>query len=92
MSKGIIVVDDIPENCFKCKMKRRPYGITFPEDRVCVITGESVYYYKPNNINGTKPDWCPIKPIPDKMQSEGISIYAIAWNECLDEIIKKSGV
>ena len=39
-----------------------------------------------------KPDWCPIKPIPEKMQSEGISIYAIAWNECLDEIIKKSGV
>ena len=92
MSKGIIIINNIPENCFKCKMKRRHYGIAFPEDRVCAITGESVYQYKPNNVNGTKPDWCPIKPVPEKMQGEGISIYAVAWNECLDEIIKKSGV
>lgn len=87
MAKGIIIINNIPENCFKCKMKRRPIGMSFPEDMVC-ITGQSVYQYKPNNINGTKPDWCPIKHIPKKMQGEGISTYAVAWNECLDEILK----
>ena len=61
MAKGIIVVDDIPKNCFHCKLKEWPNGMSFPEDRICTITGQSIFQYKPHNINGTKPDWCPIK-------------------------------
>lgn len=28
---------------------------------ICGITGQPVYQYKPYNICGNKPDWCPIK-------------------------------
>lgn len=61
MAKGIIVLDDIPQNCFWCKFKKRPFGMSFSEDMICGITGQSVYQYKPYNICGNKPDWCPIK-------------------------------
>ena len=61
MSKGIIFIDDIPKNCFYCEMKKRPFGFSFEEDMICGITGKSVYQYKPHNIFGNKPDWCPIK-------------------------------
>lgn len=63
MAKGIIVLDEIPNNCFHCRLKKRPAGMSFPEDMICVVTGQSVYQYKPHNIYGTKPDWCPIRPI-----------------------------
>lgn len=61
MAKGIIVLDDIPQNCFYCKFKKRPFGFSFEEDMICEVTGQSVYQYKPHNIFGNKPDWCPIK-------------------------------
>lgn len=75
MSKGIIV-RDMPENCFRCEIKRRPAGMSFPEDMVCGITGQSVCQYKPHNVNGSKPEWCPIKETPvrreviEKVQGE----------------------
>ena len=63
MAKGIIVLDDIPQNCFYCKFKKRPFGFSFEEDMICEVTGQSVYQYKPHNIFGNKPDWCPIKEV-----------------------------
>lgn len=44
------------------------------------------------------PDWCPLKPLPEKMKVTGIYNYAylesggkppsykIGWNDCIDEI------
>lgn len=63
MEKGIIVLDEIPNNCFHCRLKKRPAGMSFPEDMVCGVAGQSVYQYKPHNIFGNKPDWCPIKKV-----------------------------
>lgn len=92
MAKGIIVID-IPHNCFKCKLKRRPYGMSFPEDMICGITEESIFQYKPHNINGKKPEWCPIKEMPSRKQVPGCffmmdEVYGkeIGFNDCLDEI------
>lgn len=90
MNKGIVVID-IPHNCFKCKLKRRPYGMSFPEDMICGITEQSIHQYKPNNINGTKPEWCPIKDVHDIIQDKSESkygLYILGWNDCLDEIFK----
>ena len=87
--KGIIVIDDIPQNCFGCKIKRRPAGMSFPEDMVCGITGQSVRKYKPHNTNGNKPDWCPIKPLPKKAHHKEYcdnGRYDKGWNECLEKI------
>ena len=45
-----------------------------------------------------KPDWCPLKPLPDKMKLTGVygreyfqsngkmPSYKIGWNDCLDAI------
>ena len=84
MNKGIIVVD-MPSVCEECSCFQ--YDIQY--GKYCDVSGGNLMDI---DCDEEKPDWCPIKPIPEKMQSEGISIYAIAWNECLDEIINKSGV
>lgn len=95
MSKGIIVLDGIPENCFRCRIKRKPARMSFPEDMVCGITGQSVYQYNPHNVNGNKPDWCPIKLAPEKkpltgdissIGKMGDELIRVGWNACLDEI------
>ena len=95
MAKGIIVLTEIPNNCFCCRLKKRPAGMSFPEDMVCGVAEQSVCQYKPHNINGTKPEWCPIKEIPVRLeelkcphsmsdsQRKG---FSRGWNACLDEI------
>lgn len=90
MSKGIIVVD-IPTNCFNCLLKKRPPGMSFPEDMICLPMCRSIYEYKPNNVNGSKPDWCPIKLIPEKKEvknAENMTSlgWIEGWNACIDEI------
>ena len=70
MMKGIIVLDEIPNNCFHCRLKKRPAGMSFPEDMVCGVAEQSVFQYKPHNINGTKPDWCPIKPMSKEVEKQ----------------------
>lgn len=74
MGKGIIVLTEIPNNCFCCRLKKRPAGMSFPEDMICGITGQSVYQYKPHNINGKKPEWCPIKEIETKSEKHSYSL------------------
>lgn len=93
MTKGIIVLDEIPNNCFHCRLKKRPAGMSFPEDMVCGVAEQSVCQYNPHNINGTKPDWCPIKEMPSRKQVPGCffmmdEVYGkeIGFNDCLDEI------
>ena len=90
MEKGIVSMY-IPINCFECKFKKRPFGMSFPEDMICGITEESIFQYKPHNINGKKPEWCPIKEIPERIDEHNThydSDYyrAEGWNACLDEI------
>lgn len=82
MSKGIILVD-IPENCHKC---------LFQNDG-CNITYMNVDLYI---IHKTKPEWCPIKPLPEKDNSDTSGYYLDeypqgyknGWNECIDKILE----
>lgn len=83
MSKGIILLD-MPENCRDCKY----FGLT------CKIIEEKCNRY---NQDG-KPDWCPIKPIPEKMPEKDYSPiedkhyfdgYDDGWNHCLNNILKE---
>lgn len=77
MAKGIIVVD-VPKNCFQCEFKKRP-SVSFTGDMICIVTGKSIYPNHPQNVNGDKPDWCPIRPIPEKMdvREETVSIGGV---------------
>ena len=89
MAKGIIVVDSIAENCRNIRGDENGchYG-----GMVCQISkGDVMEHVK----NGTKPDWCPIKEIPVRLEElkcpHSMSDYqrkgfSRGWNACLDEI------
>ena len=84
MSKGIIVVD-VPECCKCCKYCT---GIRCAYRAIwCTMKNEPL-----TNDLKTKPDWCPIKPLPEKysvnymMDDVDIDV-AIGRNACIDEIL-----
>lgn len=65
MAKGIIVLDEIPGNCSNIRGDENgcPYG-----GMVCQITGIDVMEHV---IKGTKPDWCPIRIMPERKALTG---------------------
>ena len=89
MAKGIIVVD-MPEKCFGCpKLTWRADAGGFPEVVWCKVTRKQIERDKLD----TKPDWCPIKPLPEKMDCQsrhGLlqEQIMVGWNMCIDEILK----
>ena len=79
MSKGIIVVD-IPDKCDGCEMCGTLIGKV-----ICVATIKKI-----NDINA-RPEWCPIRPMPERAFHEDYcdnGRYDKGWNECLDELLK----
>ena len=76
MSKGFIMMD-MPENC---------------EDCPCCHTDDYDFYCKRNGNHvdwEEKPDWCPIRPMPEKAFHEDFcdnGRYDKGWNDCLREI------
>lgn len=89
MSKGIIVVDDIPSTCKKCDYCDR----SFPSESYCIASMSSIKI-----TAGEKPDWCPIRKIPAKLEElkspHSLREYQMkgfqcGWNACLNKILKK---
>lgn len=75
MSKSVLVIDT-PENCGKCK---------FISGFWCrAMDGRRV----PNN--DVIPNWCPLKPLPEKMtgvaQTDHWNSIKAGWNACIDKI------
>lgn len=84
MSKSVLVMET-PEKCASC-----------------IYVGIFHYFCRINCRDikdiSTKPDWCPLKPLPEKMKVTGIyngeyfkaggkpPSYKIGWNACIDEI------
>lgn len=90
MAKGIVVVD-IPKQCCEC-----PFFDVLEESNImyCSVSelGHCEHLLKFIENEYLKPDWCPIKPIPNRKSEDfGQTIIAAArgegWNECLDEIL-----
>lgn len=82
MAKGIIVVD-VTENCKKCE-----YRLT---NGFCIPSRKDIFKFA---LSNEKPDWCPIRPIPEKDHEDyGYDEYlagmAQGWNNCIDEILKE---
>lgn len=66
MSNGIIVVDKIPLTCQHIRGNKEegcPFG-----GMVCQITQNDVYVHV---RDGSKPDWCPIRPVPEEISKGG---------------------
>ena len=77
MSKSILVIDT-PENCGQC-----PCFLEVATD-CCGVNGK--------DIDGhSKPDWCPLTELPQKMVEENrwfSEDYAKGRNDCINEILK----
>lgn len=87
MAKGIIVVD-IPENCENCLFSMA-HAVPIQDYTYCTVLTRGVI----SKHQIKRPNWCPIKPIPDRKSEDfGQTIISAArgegWNECLDEILK----
>lgn len=95
MAKGIIVVD-VPDYCDYC-----------PVGRICGFESavECLVAPKDHCVSGygfrvEKPDWCPIRPMPEKKpltgdvsnpEKVGNELVRAGWNACIDEILKEVG-
>lgn len=86
MSKGVLILEENPENCIGC---------TFNDMGYCQAkhNGEELI---PDEDIDTKPKWCPIKPLPEKREVCGkypqpdkiVPSYKIGWNDCIDKILE----
>lgn len=90
MAKGIIVLDEVPEKCNKCRFWFAK--ATVPVEYRCM--GLQIEITE-NELTKEKPDWCPIKEIPVRLEelkySHSMADYqrkgfSRGWNACLDEI------
>ena len=95
MSKGIIILNEIPETCIECPMHFHATDMSignFQFERLfrCELEPEDVEQVYLEDICHTKPDWCQIRPIPEEISrvSLGDMEYKRGWNDCLKEIMK----
>lgn len=93
MSKSIVVVNT-PEVCVDCIFCQE-YGIGSKKYAFCyVVNGDSENDMKLIDcIYGycqSKPDWCPLKPLPEKMTGVTPTFHydsiKAGWNGCFNKI------
>lgn len=92
MSDKALFVIDMPENCDTCIFSSIAYDSELFEEGECYC----ILKMKSDGIvEGSKPDWCPLKPMPEKknvirtarllsdFERRG---YQNGWNACIDKI------
>lgn len=95
MSKSVLVMKT-PKNCYEC-----PFSCTNGNDTDCGYCELEMYFVDGEVVineeyfdfeSEVKPDWCPLKPLPEKMaiprgarNVDGLE-YAAGYNSCLNEI------
>ena len=79
-----ILVMEMPSSCRNCH-------IMFTDNvfaNYCPCNRDDVTAYIRND---TKPDWCPLKPMPSKKdkptKSESFACFNSGFNACIDEIL-----
>ena len=94
MSKSVLVIDTPEKGCGTCIIGH----IFMDGDVFCPIEGIIISGKEAESI----PDWCPLKPLPEKMKLTGVygreyfqsngkmPSYKIGWNDCIDTITKTS--
>lgn len=91
MSKSVLVIDT-PESCLDCQFcyeldEGEAYCSISDDDKDTSLMKKIEYGY----CQG-KPDWCPLKPLPEKDDfddpyDEYYTGYRDGWNRCLEEIV-----
>lgn len=89
MSDKALFVMDMPESCFDCVFC---FEIDEGTEAYCTVTDEQGHKGLLREIKEDycqcKPDWCPLKPVPEKMDCPPMNgeNYEAGWNACIDEI------
>ena len=96
MAKAILIMD-MPEQCDKC-----PLLLKIPQKNglaLCLArptNGQEEY--NPKREKSWRPDWCPLRELPERMEICGtynaeyyakgglMPSYKLGWNKCLDAI------
>lgn len=98
MSKPVLVIDT-PENCLDCQFC---YELDEGVEACCSISDEDKDTSLMKKIDCEygycqgKPDWCPLKPLPEKKEyvdptssaKAKKNIIAVGWNTCINMIVK----
>ncbi len=78
MSKSVLVIDT-PEDCYSCYLRMVSRDLHFCKAKSRRIKDVC-----------TKPEWCPLKSLPEKMTGVAITDHwnsiKAGWNQCIDEI------
>lgn len=79
MSKSVLVIDT-PGNCYSCCLHEPVRNWSYCAVKLKHIEDSSI-----------KPDWCPLKPLPEKSTTENdMTDYQCGMvdgrNQCIDEI------
>lgn len=90
MAKAVLVMDMPEQVCQKCTLC---YETENDDEYLCCAVGKLL-------PDGEKPDWCPLRELPEKMEVCGkypqpgkpVPSYRFGWNACLDEILKTDGM
>lgn len=86
MIKAILVLE-MPISCEKCILHS---FVGKDCDVVCQAKGTTRSY---DDAYNDKPDWCPLKQIPDKKEVQDVlylhsEYFDLGYNACIDEILK----
>lgn len=78
MSKSVLVLDT-PKNCNSCVLC---CGRLYPFCKMNV--------FRDIEDSDTVPDWCPLKPLPEKITRVAVTDHwnsiKAGWNTCIDKI------
>lgn len=93
MGKALLVMD-MPKGCFYCDChyeKDYDYRYKIEGEKCCGIKNINIDDFC-DYVNPRKPDWCPLKEMPEKQDEdcwpdEYEAGFAWGWNSCIDYIL-----
>lgn len=93
MSKSVLVIDT-PKSCYNCPFGTEYYDIFYKGNcelaehlgKIMTLVTEEYYGFE----SKSRPDWCPLKPLPEKSTTENdMTDYQCGMvdgrNQCIDE-------
>ena len=79
MAKAILVMDMPEQVCQKCTLC---YETENDDEYLCCATGKFV-------PDGEKPDWCPLRELPDEKCGAWTDGMIAAYNKYLSEVLER---
>ena len=85
MSKSVLVIDTPEKGCISCLIGKNDSNCRITRI-YCPIAEETAFNEEAEAI----PDWCPLKPLPEKITRVAVTDHwnsiKAGWNTCIDEI------